>query len=83
MYSREERVAAFHDATYISKFAHNCPVNSQLRLLTVEKFKFAGPDPPLEKEKTAESEVPEEVKAPPPKGKQAEVPVEPALTPEE
>ena len=37
-------------------------------MLSVEKFKFAGPDPPLEKQ-VKEEEVQEEVKAPPPKGK--------------
>ena len=68
-FSRENRVAAFHDATYVSKFAHHCAPTSQMRLLNVEKIKFSGPDPPLEPEKPAETEVVEEVKAPPPKGK--------------
>ena len=68
-FTRDERVAAFHDATYVSKFAHHCAPTSQLRLLNVEKVKFAGPDPPLEPQKSIESEVVEEVKAPPPKGK--------------
>lgn len=43
-----------------------------MRLLTVEKFKFVGPDPPLEPVKKEEDEVQEEVKAPPPKGKVVE-----------
>jgi len=56
-----------------------------LRLLTVQKFKFAGPDPPLEPVKKEVVEVVEEVKAPPAnaKGKKEEVVVEVELTAEE
>ena len=55
-----------------------------MRLLTVQKFKFAGPDPPLEPVKPDEGEGhQEEVKATPAgaaKGKKDEVIVEVELT---
>ena len=56
-----------------------------MSMLSVTKFKFAGPDPPLEPPKKEEDEVQEETKAAPkaaPK-KGEEVPVEIELTEEE
>ncbi len=68
---------------FINKFARHCPINSRMRLLTVQKFKFSGPDPPLEPVKPDVEEVQEEAKAPPAKGKKEEAPVEVELTEEE
>lgn len=77
---------AFTDFAYINKFARNCNEKSQMRLMTVHKFKFSGPDPPLEPVKKEEDEAEkEETKAAPgAKGKKVEeVPVEIELTEEE
>ena len=47
-FTREERVQSFQDLAYVNRFARNCPATSSMSLLTVQKFKFAGPDPPAE-----------------------------------
>jgi hypothetical protein len=56
LFKREDRVSAFNDFSYINKFARNCHEKSQMRLLTVQKFKFVGPDPPFEPVKLEETE---------------------------
>jgi len=37
---------------HINKFAQNCPVTSQMKLLMPEKIGYKGPDPPPEDWKT-------------------------------
>ena len=54
-----------------------------MSLMMVQKFKFAGPDPPAEPASKPEEDQAEEVKSPPPKGKKEEAPVEIELTEEE
>ena len=55
-----------------------------MRFLTVQKFKFSGPDPPLEPVKPDVEEAVEETKAPAKGGaKKEEAPVEVELTEEE
>ena len=82
-FNKEDRVQAFKDLAYINKFARNCPQTSRMRFLTVQKFKFSGPDPPAEPAKLETEEVQEDVKSPPAKGKKEEAPVEVELTEEE
>lgn len=70
---------------YINKFARNCPPKSFMSLLTVQKFKFAGPDPPFDPPKKEEDEAQEEVKttSKDSKAKKDDAPVEVELTEEE
>ena len=87
-FKREDRIQAFNDLAYINKFARNCHEKSSMRLLTVQKFKFAGPDPPAEPIKKEEVVIPvEEIKAAPSgpgaKSKKEEVVVEIELTEQE
>ena len=84
--SKEARVKAFTDFSYINKFARNCHDGSHMRLMTAQKFKFSGPDPPQEPIKQEQDEAEkEEVKATPAaKGKKVEeVPVEIEMPEEE
>ena len=85
LYSKEDRIAAFQDLAYVNRFARNCPPASLMSQLSVAKFKFAGPDPPLEPPKKEEDEQQEEAKAAPKaapkKGEEAAVEIE--LTEEE
>ena len=46
-FSKDERIQSFKDFLYVNKFARNCPEHSALRLLAADKYKFKGPDPPL------------------------------------
>ena len=85
LYTKEDRIAAFRDLAYVNRFARNCPPASLMSMLSVAKFKFAGPDPPLEPPKKEEDEQQEEAKAAPKaapkKGEEAAVEIE--LTEEE
>ena len=56
-FTKEDRVQAFEDLAFINKFARNCPQTSRMRFLTVQKFKFSGPDPPAEPAKLETEEV--------------------------
>lgn len=56
LFTKDDRVRAFRDLVYLNKFARNCPVNSQMRLMTAQKLAFFGPDPPLDIPEKAEEE---------------------------
>ena len=69
-YQKDERIQTQKDFLYINKFARNCPEHSSMRLMAVEKFKFDGPDPPVNPNLEDEQEPPpEDVKASGGKGK--------------
>jgi hypothetical protein len=79
-FTKEDRIKAFNDLLFINKYARNCPEDSKMRLLAVQKLKFAGPDPPLdppEDEDKAEEEAAQQVDTKKGgKGAKEEVPVE-------
>lgn len=55
-YTNAERQSAYKDLTYINRYAQNCPVTSQMKMLMPERLGYKGPDPPPEDWKVGEAE---------------------------
>lgn len=45
-FSNTERQNVYKDLLYINKYAQNCPLQSQMKLLVPERIVYKGPDPP-------------------------------------